>query len=220
MFYFKSFLWDITMHFWLFPISMALQISIIRKGKGLDLDQFWSKPNESVWHRWKIAQQFRGKCFCFFFVKKNVVLIDEKHEGDDCQSWKFAKRTIIPCTWKDFKTIFLAVAPSNLQISPKYYSSLEPWEHLENIKRTSIEYLKKIQKDLWSSENIFEHLRTSEHILNTSQNLYRISVINWGHPEKKCPHRGWLSIKVTTQLKTSKNSWEHWQTSKIIWYHP
>ena len=117
-------------------------------------------------------------------------------------------------------------------------------EHLENIKRTSIEYLEKIQKHLWSSENICEHLRTSEHILNTSENLYRISVINWGHPEniwkqlrtsenisgtseniwhhpeKKCPHRGWLSIKVTTQLKTSKNSWEHWKTSKIIWYHP
>ena len=44
-------------------------------------------------------------------------------------------------------------------------------------------------------------------------------MINWGHPEKKCPHRGWLSIKVTTQLKTSENSWEHWKTS-IIWYHP
>ena len=93
-------------------------------------------------------------------------------------------------------------------------------EHLENIKRTSIEYLEKIQKHLWSSENICEHLRTSEHILNTSENLYRISVINWGHPEKKCLHRGWLSIKVTTQLKTSKNSWEHWQTCKIIWYYP
>ena len=45
-------------------------------------------------------------------------------------------------------------------------------------------------------------------------------MINWGHPEKKGPHRGWLSIKVTIQLKTSKNSWEHWKTSKIIWYHP
>ena len=93
-------------------------------------------------------------------------------------------------------------------------------EHLENIKRTSINYLEKIQKHLWSSENICEHLRTSEHILNTSENLDRISVINWGHPEKKCPHRGWLSIKVTTQLKTSEDSWEHWKTSKIIWYHP
>ena len=70
---------------------------------------------------------------------------------------------------------------------------------------TSVEYLEKIQKHLWSSENICEHLRTSEHILNTSENLYRISVINWGHPEKKCPHRGWLSIKVTTQLKTSES---------------
>ena len=28
------------------------------------------------------------------------------------------------------------------------------------------------------------------------------------------------SIKVTTQLKTSENSWEHRKTSKIIWYHP
>ena len=30
-------------------------------------------------------------------------------------------------------------------------------------------------------------------------------------------HRG---FKVTTQLKTSENSWKHWKTSKIIWYHP
>ena len=28
------------------------------------------------------------------------------------------------------------------------------------------------------------------------------------------------SIKVTTQLKTSENSWEHRKTPKIIWYHP
>ena len=75
-------------------------------------------------------------------------------------------------------------------------------QHLENIKTTSIEYLEKIQKHLWSFENICEHLRTCKHILNISENLYRISLINWGHPEKKCPHRGWLSIKVTTQLKT------------------
>ena len=111
-------------------------------------------------------------------------------------------RSILKTSWKN---------PANILRTSR--------EHLENIKRTSIEYLEKIQKHLWSSENICEHLRTSEHILNTSENLYRISVINWGHPEKKCPHRGWLSIKVTTQLKTSKNSWEHWQTSKIIWYH-
>ena len=112
-------------------------------------------------------------------------------------------RSILKTSWKN---------PANILRTSR--------EHLENIKRTSIDYLEKIQKHLWSSENICEHLRTSEHILNTSENLYRISVINWGHPEKKCLHRGWLSIKVTTQLKTSKNSWEHWQTSKIIWYHP
>ena len=138
-----------------------------------------------------------------------MVLIDEKHEGDDCQSWKFAKRTIIPCSWKDFKTIFLAVAPSNLQISPKYYSSLEPWEHLENIKRTSIEYLKKIQKDLWSSENIFEHLITSQFILNTSENFYRVSVMaSW----EKMSAQGVVINKTSNpaenfrkQLRTSEN---------------
>ena len=99
-------------------------------------------------------------------------------------------------------------------------SCKKSWEHLENIKRTSIEYLENIQKDLWSSENIFEYLITSEFILNTSENFYRISVINWGHPEKKCLHRGWSSIKLPTQLKTSENSWEHRRTSEIIWYHP
>ena len=46
-----------------------------------------------------------------------------------------------------------------------------------------------------------------------------MSMINWGHSEKKCPHRGWSSIKVTTQLRTLENSWEHQKTSKIIWYH-
>ena len=99
-------------------------------------------------------------------------------------------------------------------------SCIKSWEHLEKIKRTSIEYLENIQKDLWSSENIFEYLITSEFILNTSENFYRISVINWGHPEKKYPHRGWSSIKLLTQLKTSEKSWEHGRTSKIIWYHP
>ena len=28
------------------------------------------------------------------------------------------------------------------------------------------------------------------------------------------------SIRVTTQLKTSENCWEHRKTPKIIWYHP
>ena len=27
-------------------------------------------------------------------------------------------------------------------------------------------------------------------------------------------------IKVTTQMKTSENNWEHRKTSKIIWHHP
>ena len=33
-------------------------------------------------------------------------------------------------------------------------------------------------------------------------------------------HSGWLSIKVTTQLKTPVNSWEPRKTYKAIWYHP
>ena len=111
-------------------------------------------------------------------------------------------RSILKTSWKN---------PANILRTSR--------EHLENIKRTSIDYLEKIQKHLWSSKNICEHLSTSEHILITYENLYRISVINWGSFEK-CLHRGWLSIKFTTQLKTSENSREHRKTSKIIWYHP
>ena len=92
-------------------------------------------------------------------------------------------------------------------------------EHLENIRRTSIENLEKIQKHLWSSENICEHLRTSEHILNTSENLYRIFVINWGHPEN-----------IWKQLRSSENIFGTFEnifgtfenifgTSENIWHH-
>ena len=79
-------------------------------------------------------------------------------------------------------------------------------------------------------KNICDHLWTSQHILNTSENLYGFSVINRGHPENiwrhlwniwkhltsswknvrtgggYASHRGRLSIKVTTQLKTLENS--------------
>ena len=36
----------------------------------------------------------------------------------------------------------------------------------------------------------------------------------------RCGGHPGLSIKVTTQLKTWVNSWEHRKTSKIIWYRP
>ena len=34
-------------------LSTALRISIITKSMGPDFAQFWSKPYESVWDRWK-----------------------------------------------------------------------------------------------------------------------------------------------------------------------
>ena len=45
-------------------LSTALRISIITNSIGPDFAQFWSKPNESVWDRWKTVWGFRGKCFC------------------------------------------------------------------------------------------------------------------------------------------------------------
>ena len=63
-------------------------------------------------------------------------------------------------------------------------------------------------------ENIWKQLRTSENISGTSENI-------WHHPEKKCPHRGWLCIKVTTQLiwkyrKTAENIGKHLKSSDNI----
>ena len=98
------------------------------------------------------------------------------------------------CFWSILKTSWKN--PANILRTSR--------EHLENIKRTSIDYLEKIQKHLWSSKNICEHLSTSEHILITYENLYRISVINWGwfssvwrgfhqSDQKAVRSGGWLS---------------------------
>ena len=51
----------------------------------LRISQFWSKPHEAVWDRWKTAQRFRGKYFRPIFVK-NVVVIGEKHDVHRGQS--------------------------------------------------------------------------------------------------------------------------------------
>ena len=40
-------------------LFIALRISKITKSKGPDFAQFWSKPSEVVWDRWKTAQRFR-----------------------------------------------------------------------------------------------------------------------------------------------------------------
>ena len=77
------------------------------------------------------------------------------------------------------------------------------WEHL----RTSwTQNLYRISVINWGHpENIWKQLRTSENISGTSENISGTSENIWHHPEKKCPHRGWLCIKVATQLKTSEN---------------
>ena len=64
-------------------ISEALRISNVKKNKGPDFAQFWSKPSEAVWDRRETAQRFMENVFLDFC--QNVVLIDEKNEGGDCQ---------------------------------------------------------------------------------------------------------------------------------------
>ena len=96
------------------------------------------------------------------------------------------------------------------------------WEHLwlsGNILASGNLY--RISVIHWGHpENIWKQLRISENISGTSENISGTSENIWHHPEKRCPHRGWLCIKVAAQLKTLENSWEHRKTSKIIWYHP
>ena len=78
----------------------------------------------------KTAQRFRGKHFCPIFVK-NVVVIGEKHDAHYWQNWNFAQRQIRPCSSIDFKTTFLLVALFRVQISPKYFHSLKPQNHMK-----------------------------------------------------------------------------------------
>ena len=57
------------------------------------------------------------------------------------------------------------------------------------ILRISKEHLENIQEHPWTLENIQEHLRTYEHILNTFENVHRICVSNWEHPENIREHQ-------------------------------
>ena len=101
------------------------------------------------------------------------------------------------------------------------------WKNPANILRTSRKHQedmyrisRKNPKKLWLSENICEHLTTSEHILNTSENLYRIFVINWGHPENI-----WKQLRTSENIsRTSENisgTFENISgTSENIWHPP
>ena len=48
-------------------ISEALRISNVRKNKGPDFAQFWSKPSEAVWDRRETAQRFMENVFLDFY---------------------------------------------------------------------------------------------------------------------------------------------------------
>ena len=61
-------------------LSIALRISKVTRRKGSHFAQSWSKSSEVVWDRWKTAQRFRENFFRQIFVQ-NVILMDEKHEG-------------------------------------------------------------------------------------------------------------------------------------------
>ena len=111
-------------------LSIALRISKIVKGKGPNFAQFWSKPYEAAWDRWKTAQRFRGKHIRRFF-DKNVVVIGKKHDGHDWQSWNFAQGPIRTCSSKDFRATLLSVTPFRVHISSKYFHSLKPQNHMK-----------------------------------------------------------------------------------------
>ena len=84
-------------------------------------------------------------------------------------------------------------------------TSVKIWELLSTSRthRISIEYLWSIEDILKTSENSWEHLKTSDII-----------------PRKKFPLRGWLCIAqgdIGKQLRTSENNYG---TSKNIGFHP
>ena len=50
-------------------LSIALRISNVKKIKESDFAQFWSKPSEAVWNRWKTAKRLR-EFFLLDFCQK------------------------------------------------------------------------------------------------------------------------------------------------------
>ena len=65
-------------------LSIALRISNVKKVKAQILLNF-GRNHLKLFGTGEKLPKDSGNFFCYIFVK-NVVLIDEKHEGDDCQS--------------------------------------------------------------------------------------------------------------------------------------
>ena len=105
-------------------ISEALRISNVRKNKGPDFAQFWSKPSEAVWDRRETAQRFMENVFLDFYSKMWYLLTKNMKEVTvKCENLQRGQSD--PAFGKNSKHFF-AVAPFMVQISPKYYHSLEP----------------------------------------------------------------------------------------------
>ena len=74
---------------------------------------------------WKTAQRFRGKYFPQIFAK-NMAFEGKKHEHGGYEKRNYAQRPIRPRSSRDFKTTLLTDVSFMVQISPKYFHSLEP----------------------------------------------------------------------------------------------
>ena len=77
------------------------------------------------------------------------------------------------------------------------------WKHYGKILRTSWEPIENIYR---TSVNTCKFLWTPQHILNSSENIYRTPVSNREHP-----------VNI---LKTSESIWEHQKHLENIWNHP
>ena len=116
--------------------------------------------------------------------------------------------------------IFLSFFAENSKKSPKILKIRRKFaENSEN----SPKIRRKFRKFAENSENspkipqkeglLWGPHIVSYRIVSRKKPSYRIDIVS----NRKKAYRYWL---VTTQLKTSENSLEHWKTSKIIWYHP
>ena len=137
-------------------LSIALRISKITKSKGPNFAQFWSKPYEAVWDRWKTAQRFREKYFCLIFVK-NVVVLGEKHDAHDWQSWNFAQRPIRHCSSRDF-FVSCPLQGANISQISSFTKTTEPHEIqlVPNIWSTSFHQPVKISIDSFAAVASFQ----------------------------------------------------------------
>ena len=98
---------------------------MLKKSKGSDFAQFWSKPSEAVWNRWETAKRLR-EIFFVRFLSKMWYLLTKNMKGMTVKVENLQRGQAYPALEKTSKQFFWLSPPSWCKYLPNI---IIHWNH-------------------------------------------------------------------------------------------